>query len=96
MHFCEQEWYEGDLALLQMRVQNENLVWVEEQILTKLKEMYTTASHREYRSYLTLAMLLFADLLTLSVPLEIDLWPDGLYQDIRDVFCQLRRDLGIG
>ena len=94
--FCEQEWYEGYLALLQMRVRNETLAWGEQQILSKLQEMCAAAECREHRSCLTLAMLLFADPLTLPVPLEIDLWPEGLYQDIQDVFCRQRHILGIG
>ena len=94
-HFCEQEWYEGYLALLQMRVRNENLVWGEQQILSKLQELYTSAEQRAHRSCLTLAMLLFADPLSLPVPLEIDLWPEGLYADIREVFCRQRSEFGI-
>jgi hypothetical protein len=95
-HFCAQEWYEGYLALLQMRVRNENLVWGEEQLLSKLQEWHVAAGAREHRVCLTLAMLLFADPLTLSVPLEIDLWPEGLYADIREVFSRQRRERGIG
>ncbi len=84
-HFCQQEWYEGYLALLQMRVHSENLVWGEQQILAKLQGMYTAADCREHRSCLTLAMLLYADPLTLPVPLEVDLFPEGLYADGRSL-----------
>ena len=79
-----------------MRVHSENLVWGEQQILAKLQEMYAAADCREHRSCLTLAMLLYADPLTLSVPLEVDLFPEGLYADLREVFAEQRRALGIG
>ena len=95
-HFCQQEWYEGYLVLLQMRVHSENLVWGEQQILAKLQEMYAAAVHSEHRACLTLAMLLYADPLTLPVPLEVDLFPEGLYADLREVFAEQRRVLGIG
>lgn len=94
-HFCEQEWYEGYLALLQLRVRNENLVWGEQQILAKLQELYVAADYREHRSCLTLAMLLYADPLTLPVPLEVDLFPEGLYADLREVFAEQRSELGL-
>ena len=67
---------------------SENLVWGEQQILGKLKERYDFATEREQRACLVLAM-------TLSVPLEIDLWPEGLYTDIQDVFHVRRLELGI-
>ena len=54
------------------------------------------ADCREHRSCLTLAMLLYADPLTLPVPLEVDLFPEGLYADLREVFAEQRRVLGIG
>ena len=92
-HFCEQEWYEGYLALLQLRVRNENLVWGEQQILAKLQELYVAADCREHRSCLTLAMLLYADPLTLPVPLEVDLFPEGLYADLREVFEERCRNI---
>ena len=41
-------------------------------------------------------MLLFADPLILPVPLEIDLFPDGLYADLREAFAEQRKELGIG
>jgi len=40
-------------------------------------------------------MLLFADPLTLSVPVEIDLWPRTLYHDIQNVVRRHRLELGI-
>jgi len=40
-------------------------------------------------------MLLFADPLTLSVPVEIDLWPGTLYHDIQNVVRRHRLELGI-
>jgi len=83
------------LALLPLRLHNENLVWGEEQILGKLQEMYESAEARERRSRLVLAMLLFADPLTLSVPVEIDLWPRTLYHDIQNVVRRHRLELGI-
>ena len=95
-HFCQQEWYEGYLVLLQMRVHSENLVWGEQQILAKLQEMYAAAVNSEHRACLTLAMLLYADPLTLPLPLEVDLFPEGLYADLREVFAEQRRALGIG
>lgn len=94
-HFREQEWYPLYLALLTMHPWSENLVWGEQQILGKLKERYDFATEREQRACLVLAMLLFADPMTLSVPLEIDLWPEGLYTDIQDVFHVRRLELGI-
>lgn len=94
-NFCAQEWYPLYLALLPLRLQNENLVWGEEQILAKVQEMYEAAGERERRSRLVLAMLLFADPLTLPVPVETDLWPEGLYQNICEVFRQYRLDLGV-
>ena len=93
--FCAQEWYALYLALLPLRLRNENLVWGEEQILGKLQEMYESAEARERRSRLVLAMLLFADPLTLSVPVEIDLWPGTLYHDIQNVVRRHRLELGI-
>lgn len=93
--FCAQEWYALYLALLPLRLHNENLVWGEEQILGKLQEMYESAEARERRSRLVLAMLLFADPLTLSVPVEIDLWPGTLYHDIQNVVRRHRLELGI-
>lgn len=93
--FCEQEWYEGYLALLSVHVQSENLIWGEQQLLAKLQEMYISAENDERRACLTLAMLLFADPLTLPLPLAVDLWPKGLYQDIREVFDQQRRAVGL-
>ena len=80
---------------MQLRVRNENLVWGEQQILAKLQEMYAAADCREHRACLTLAMLLFADPLMLPVPLEIDLWPEGLYADLREVFAEQRSELGL-
>ncbi|EKX96629.1 CDP-glycerol--poly(glycerophosphate) glycerophosphotransferase [Selenomonas sp. oral taxon 138] len=94
-YFCAQEWYPLYLALLPLRVHNENLVWGEEQILAKLQEKYAAANDAQRRSCLVLAMLLFADPLTLSVPLEIDRWAEGLYQDIQAVFRQHRTQLGV-
>ena len=83
------------MALLPLRLHNENLVWGEEQILGKLQEMYESAEVRERRSRLVLAMLLFADPLTLPVPVEIDLWPGTLYHDIQNVVRRHRLELGI-
>ena len=94
-HFCEQEWYEGYLTLLQLRVRNENLAWGEQQILANLQELYASVACREQRACLTLAMLLFADPLMLPVPIETDLWPDKLYDEIREIFHQRRREVGI-
>ena len=51
---------------------------------------------REHRDCLTLAMLFFADPLMLPVPLEIDLFPKGLYADLRDAFAEQRKELRIG
>ena len=94
-YFCAQEWYPLYLALLPLRVHNKNLVWGEEQILAKLQEKYAAADDAQRRSCLVLAMLLFADPLTLPVPLEIDRWAEGLYQDIQAVFRQHRTQLGV-
>jgi len=57
--------------------------------------MYISAETDERRACLTLAMLLFADPLTLPLPLAVDLWPKGLYQDIWEVFDQQRRAVGL-
>ena len=74
---------------------SDHFVWGEQQILVKLKELYAKAVEREQRACLTLAMLLFADPLMLPVPLEIDLWPEGLYVDLREVFRVQRAELGL-
>ena len=94
-HIRTQEWYEGYLALLPLRVRDENLQWGMREILSVLKTRYAEAETREQRSCLTLAMLLFADPLMLPVPIETDLWPDKLYDEIREVFHQRRREVGI-
>ena|GEM_PF-408824 len=95
-HFCEQKWYPLYLEMLSMHPWSDHFVWGEQQILVKLKELYATAVEREHRACLTLAMLLFADPLILSVPLEIDLFPEGLYADLREAFAEQRKELGIG
>jgi hypothetical protein len=94
-HIRTQEWYEGYLALLPLRVRDENLQWGMHEILSVLKTRYAEAKTREQRSCVVLAMLLFADPLMLPVPIETDLWPDKLYDEIREVFHQRRREVGI-
>jgi len=94
-HFCEQEWYPLYLEMLSMHSWSDHFVWGEQQILVKLKELYANAVEREHRACLTLAMLLFADPLILSVPLEIDLFPEGLYADLREAFRVQRAELGL-
>ena len=94
-NFCVQEWYPLYLTLMPMRLHDETLVWGGEQILEKLQEMYEAAETRDHCSCLVLAMLLFADPLTLRMPVEIDLWPENLYHDIQEVFRKYRMDRGL-
>ena len=76
-------------------MRDENLQWGMREILSVLKTRYAAAETREQRSYIVLAMLLFADPLMLPVPIETDLWTDKLYDEIREVFHQRRREVGI-
>ena len=94
-NFCAQKWYALYLTLMPLRFHDENLVWGEEQILGKLLEMYEAAEERGSRSCLVLAMLLFADPLTLPVPVEIELWHENLYLDIQEIFRQYRTERGV-
>lgn len=94
-NFCAQEWYALYLTLMPLRSHDENLVWGEEQILGKLLEMYEAAEEHGSRSCLVLAMLLFADPLTLPVPVEIELWHENLYLDIQEIFRQYRMEHGV-
>lgn len=94
-NFCMQAWYPLYLTLLPLRVHDKNLVWGEEQILEKLQEIYDVAEERAHRSCIVLAMLLFADPLTLRVPVEIDLWAENLYHDIQEIFRQYRMECGV-
>lgn len=94
-NFCAQEWYALYLTLMPLRSHDENLVWGEEQILGKLLEMYEAAEEHGSRSCLVLAMLLFADPLTLPVPVEIELWHENLYLDIQEIFRQYRMERGV-
>ena len=94
-NFCGQEWYPVYLTLLPLRLYDQNLVREEEQLLGVLQEMYEASEERGHRSCLVLAMLLFTDPLTLSVPVEIDLWTGTLYQDIQNIFREYRMVRGI-
>ena len=95
-YICEQSWYDNYLTLIPLQIHDKNLQWGLDEILSILQAQYHDSADREKRAYILLAMLLFADPLTLPMPLEIDLWPKELYWDIQEVFEKKRRAYGIG
>lgn len=60
-----------------------------------LRKQYDEGGAREQRAFIVMAMLLFADPLTLPVPWETDLLPEVFVRDVRRVFRQYRRIRGI-
>jgi hypothetical protein len=95
-YICEQSWYDNYLTLIPLQIHDKNLQWGLDEILSILQAQYHDSADREKQAYILLAMLLFADPLTLPMPLEIDLWPKELYWDIQEVFEKKRRAYGIG
>lgn len=92
---CTEDWYEPYLSLLPLRFHDESLQWGEEEILSVLRKQYDEGGAREQRAFIVMAMLLFADPLTLPVPWETDLLPEVFVRDVRRVFRQYRRIRGI-
>ena len=88
--FRTQPWYDGYLALLPLRLRGDAVAWGENELQKTLVELYAAEADRERRSCIVLAMLLVADPLQLPVPMEIDLWPDGLYRDVCAIFQEMR------
>lgn len=88
--FRTQPWYDGYLALLPLRLRSDAVAWGENELQKTLVELYAAEADRERRSCIVLAMLLVADPLQLPVPMEVDLWPDGLYRDVCAIFQEMR------
>lgn len=90
--FRTQPWYDGYLALLPLRLRGDAVAWGENELQKTLVELYAVEADRERRSCIVLAMLLVADPLQLPVPMEVDLWPDGLYRDVCAIFQEMRME----
>ena len=90
--FRTQPWYDGYLALLPLRLRSDAMAWGENELQKTLVERYAAEADRERRSCIVLAMLLVADPLQLPVPMEVDLWPDGLYRDVCAIFQEMRME----
>jgi len=88
--FRTQPWYDGYLALLPLRLRGDAVAWGENELQKTLVELYAAEADRERRSCIVLAMLLVSDPLQLPVPMEVDLWPDGLYRDVCAIFQEMR------
>ena len=72
-----------------LRLRGDAVAWGENELQKTLVELYAAEADRERRSCIVLAMLLVADPLQLPVPMEIDLWPDGLYRDVCAIFQEM-------
>lgn len=88
-----QSW--GDyLTLLPIRLHESELRREERDILRQLLELRQTEDGEKIRGYISLAMLLVADPLDMPAPLETDMWPSELTQDVRRVLEDGRIDRG--